>query len=256
MRAVCMPAYTPTYASLATDRREYELFRDMLAEAYLTTPFDLLLAGIQNAALSERGVKRAGRARVLDLRGFVEHESEYSAALNGRAIQQLRGARKELLQAVAEMDADPDQCERLDGIVEENSFRKRIEHEIIPDARQMLLDAPATPAEAALLWKGLGDSRAYTKPVRETLRQAAEDLTELIDARGSEGRGQEVGEEGVPRWKVIATRIITAIIRVAIIVCIATTVIICLVLRILWRMVETKVVEEVYGWCRDTEVES
>ncbi len=243
--------YRSDICSSGVDQREYEMFQSLLDRVYLKSALDLLLAGLRNSVKSEMAYKHVERAKVLKIAGEGKYQQEYAAGLNHRAIDQLKAASQQVRMAVEKLDVDTDTTREIDEAIGNSAFQTSVQVEILPEVRKILLESDATPTETGYLYKGLGDAEAYSTPIRNTLKDLANEIDNLTDTRGKPGRGKEADTKGVPVWKVIATKVIVLIIRALIAICKTWNAIVCAIIEWIWKLIEKRVIEEVYGWCRD-----
>lgn len=235
----------------------YALYREATEPLKLRPVINLALGAIDNAARAEALFKKARRAETLGIRQCAPVYREAAQAYHRRSLRQLRAAVKAADLSLSECDSDFGA--ELDAFIEKD-LKRVMNREVLPDLRLRVLDSDLAPVEAGILFRGLAEGATRPRPIRAQVQELSNALKELEKERSRPDRGNRPStvaqDRGVPQWKRVAVQVGVIIIRILIAICVVKFFIICLIIELIWRLVEKAVIEYVYRKCSDPQPET
>lgn len=154
---------------------------------------------------------------------------------------------------------------RLNKQVRSPEFRASLEQYIIPDIRTRLLESTGTPGEVSILAAELLEPSSWIVDIGDVFKEIGVLVKEFLGLREDPARGNQPDPTtGVPRWKVIATKIVRKLVKVIIRhACVVVNIpipiigsIVCLITEPIWGWVWQLLEVEIWSWCRDAKPEN
>lgn len=212
-----------------------------------------VLHGIDAYANAEWQVKQYRKAKLLKASVAEDHLKRSMAynAVGSRRIQNAMDQCDSIIQCYDDFDPDRTAARRWNTIVKE---------EVVPEIAARLQASELSSGELSI-WLEADDNICDAKSwQKDRIRADLEKLPELAGTlvsnrkafrKTSKPQLNQIPPGGVPHWKVLATRIVKILVRVAIEICKTWRRIVSKIVEIVWELVEKWVTRKIYGWCRD-----